>query len=69
MHNGVISTFTTIRRDLEDLLSYDAYCNVLGESRVLVSEHLPFKSTRQPLSESLDWRSVTVILANCFSRF
>ncbi|KAJ4377112.1 hypothetical protein N0V86_006553 [Didymella sp. IMI 355093] len=36
MHNGVISNFSTIRRDLTDLLSYDAYCNVLGSTD---SEH------------------------------
>jgi len=36
MHNGVISTFSNIRRDLEDVLSYDAYCNVLGTTD---SEH------------------------------
>lgn len=36
MHNGVISNFTAIRRDLTDLLSYDAYCNVFGSTD---SEH------------------------------
>ncbi|KAF2436000.1 N-terminal nucleophile aminohydrolase [Tothia fuscella] len=36
MHNGVISTFADIRRDLMDLLCYDAYCNVLGTTD---SEH------------------------------
>jgi glutamine amidotransferase len=36
MHNGVISSFADIRRDLTDLLSYDAYCNVLGTTD---SEH------------------------------
>jgi glutamine amidotransferase len=32
MHNGVISNFSAIRRDLTDLLSFDAYCNVLGST-------------------------------------
>lgn len=36
MHNGVVSNFSAIRRDLTDLLSYDAYCNVLGSTD---SEH------------------------------
>lgn len=36
MHNGVISNFSAIRRELTDLLSYDAYCNVLGSTD---SEH------------------------------
>ena len=36
MHNGVISTFSMIRRDMADLLSYDAFCNVLGSTD---SEH------------------------------
>jgi glutamine amidotransferase len=36
MHNGVVSNFTDIRRDLTDLLSYDAYSNVLGTTD---SEH------------------------------
>ncbi|RMZ70074.1 Glutamine amidotransferase class-II [Pyrenophora seminiperda CCB06] len=36
MHNGVISNFSSIRRDMTDLLSFDAYCNVLGSTD---SEH------------------------------
>jgi glutamine amidotransferase len=36
MHNGVISNFSAIRRDLTDLLSFDAYCNILGSTD---SEH------------------------------
>ena len=36
MHNGVISNFSTIRRDLTDLLSFDAYCNIFGSTD---SEH------------------------------
>jgi glutamine amidotransferase len=36
MHNGVISNFSHIRRDMTDLLSYDTYCNVLGSTD---SEH------------------------------
>lgn len=36
MHNGVISNFSAIRRDMTDLLSFDAYCNVLGSTD---SEH------------------------------
>ncbi|KAF3048323.1 hypothetical protein E8E12_011688 [Didymella heteroderae] len=36
MHNGVISNFSVIRRDLTGLLSYDAYCNVFGSTD---SEH------------------------------
>lgn len=36
MHNGVISNFSSIRRDLTDLLSFDAYCNILGSTD---SEH------------------------------
>ncbi|KAF2127624.1 N-terminal nucleophile aminohydrolase [Dothidotthia symphoricarpi CBS 119687] len=36
MHNGVVSNFSSIRRDMTDLLSFDAYCNVLGSTD---SEH------------------------------
>lgn len=36
MHNGAISTFSAIRRDMTDLMSYDAYCNVFGTTD---SEH------------------------------
>ncbi|KAF1912987.1 nucleophile aminohydrolase [Ampelomyces quisqualis] len=36
MHNGNISNFSAIRRDLTYLLSFDAYCNVLGSTD---SEH------------------------------
>jgi glutamine amidotransferase len=36
MHNGVISNFSTIRRDITDLMSFDAYCNILGSTD---SEH------------------------------
>ncbi|KAH7084270.1 nucleophile aminohydrolase [Paraphoma chrysanthemicola] len=36
MHNGVISNFSTIRREMTDLLSFDAYCNIFGSTD---SEH------------------------------
>jgi glutamine amidotransferase len=36
MHNGVVSDFPEIRRDVTDLLTFDAYCNVLGSTD---SEH------------------------------
>jgi glutamine amidotransferase len=36
MHNGVISNFPAIRRDMTDLMSFDAYCNILGATD---SEH------------------------------
>lgn len=36
MHNGVVSNFTNIRREKTNLLSYDAFCNVLGSTD---SEH------------------------------
>jgi len=36
MHNGVISNFSSIRREMTDLMSFDAYCNVLGSTD---SEH------------------------------
>jgi glutamine amidotransferase len=36
MHNGMISNFSAIRRDLTDLLSFDAYCNIFGSTD---SEH------------------------------
>jgi glutamine amidotransferase len=36
MHNGVISNFLSIRRDMTDLMSFDAYCNILGSTD---SEH------------------------------
>ncbi|MCJ1241186.1 hypothetical protein MMC14_009190 [Varicellaria rhodocarpa] len=36
MHNGAISNFTDIRRDMTDEFSYDAYANVLGSTD---SEH------------------------------
>jgi glutamine amidotransferase len=36
MHNGVVSGFSSIRRDMTDLMAYDAYCNILGSTD---SEH------------------------------
>lgn len=36
MHNGVISNFSSIRRDMTDLMSFDAYCNIFGSTD---SEH------------------------------
>ncbi|KAF2217180.1 hypothetical protein CERZMDRAFT_89784 [Cercospora zeae-maydis SCOH1-5] len=36
MHNGVISDFTRVRRDMTDLMAYDAYENVRGSTD---SEH------------------------------
>ncbi|KAH7385436.1 nucleophile aminohydrolase [Phaeosphaeria sp. MPI-PUGE-AT-0046c] len=36
MHNGVISNFSAIRRDLTALLSFDTYCNIFGSTD---SEH------------------------------
>lgn len=36
MHNGVISKFLDIKREMSDLLCYDAYCNILGSTD---SEH------------------------------
>ncbi|KAF2708663.1 N-terminal nucleophile aminohydrolase [Pleomassaria siparia CBS 279.74] len=36
MHNGVVSGFSMIRREMTDLLSFDAYCNVFGSTD---SEH------------------------------
>lgn len=36
MHNGVISNFPTIRRNMTDLLSFDTYCNIFGSTD---SEH------------------------------
>ncbi|KIW08774.1 hypothetical protein, variant [Verruconis gallopava] len=36
MHNGVVSDFHDIRRELTNLLAYDAFCNILGTTD---SEH------------------------------
>ena len=36
MHNGNISNFSAIRREMTNLMSYDAYCNTLGATD---SEH------------------------------
>jgi glutamine amidotransferase len=36
MHNGVVADFPAIRRDVTELLAFDAYCNVLGSTD---SEH------------------------------
>ncbi|KAH9880368.1 hypothetical protein IAQ61_000659 [Plenodomus lingam] len=36
MHNGVISNFSSIRRELTDLLSFPTYCHILGSTD---SEH------------------------------
>jgi glutamine amidotransferase len=36
MHNGAISSFSKIRRDMTDLMTFDAYCNVFGSTD---SEH------------------------------
>ncbi|KAF1997769.1 N-terminal nucleophile aminohydrolase [Amniculicola lignicola CBS 123094] len=36
MHNGVVSSFQSIRRELTDRLSFDSYCNILGSTD---SEH------------------------------
>ncbi|OAL03051.1 N-terminal nucleophile aminohydrolase [Phaeosphaeriaceae sp. SRC1lsM3a] len=32
MHNGVISNFSSIRRNLTSLLSFDTYCNIFGST-------------------------------------
>ncbi|OCK79068.1 N-terminal nucleophile aminohydrolase [Lepidopterella palustris CBS 459.81] len=37
MHNGVVSNFSDIRRNLTNMMSYDAYCNVFGTTD---SEHV-----------------------------
>lgn len=37
MHNGVVSNFLDIRRDLSDMMSFDAYCNIFGTTD---SEHV-----------------------------
>jgi glutamine amidotransferase len=37
MHNGVVSNFIDIRRDLLHMMSFDAYCNVFGTTD---SEHV-----------------------------
>ncbi|KAH8723658.1 nucleophile aminohydrolase [Phaeosphaeriaceae sp. PMI808] len=36
MHNGAISNFSAIRRNMTDLLSFDVYCNIFGSTD---SEH------------------------------
>ncbi|KAH7128198.1 nucleophile aminohydrolase [Dendryphion nanum] len=36
MHNGVISNFSSIRRNMTDLMSFDSYCNIFGSTD---SEH------------------------------
>ena len=36
MHNGVVSDFLAIRRELTSLIAYDAYCNIFGSTD---SEH------------------------------
>lgn len=72
MHNGAISDFSTIRRDMTDLMSFDAYCNVFGTTD---SEHAAAlymtnltergdKDTWQklyPLSVMLDAMQATVV--------
>ncbi|KAF2279308.1 N-terminal nucleophile aminohydrolase [Westerdykella ornata] len=37
MHNGVVSDFQTIRRDMSEMMSFDAYCNIWGTTD---SEHV-----------------------------
>ena len=37
MHNGVVSNFLDIRRDMTDLLSFDCFCNIFGSTD---SEHV-----------------------------
>ncbi|KAF2732960.1 N-terminal nucleophile aminohydrolase [Polyplosphaeria fusca] len=36
MHNGVVASFATIRRDMLNKMAYDAYCNIFGSTD---SEH------------------------------
>lgn len=44
MHNGIISDFHGIRREMTTLLAYDAYCNILGstDSEHAAALYVPF---------------------------
>ncbi|KAI4621862.1 hypothetical protein J4E80_004235 [Alternaria sp. BMP 0032] len=72
MHNGVISNFSSIRRDMTSLLSFDAYCNVLGSTdsehaAALYMTNLTNSSTKEawekpyPLKKMLEAMQKTVV--------
>lgn len=72
MHNGSISNFTNIRRDMTDLFSYDAYSNVLGSTdsehaAALYITNLTDNGTKDtwekeyPISDMLDAMKKTVL--------
>lgn len=72
MHNGVISDFSSIRRETTDLMSFDAYCNVLGSTdsehsaalyMTNLTKHGPKESWQStyPLSEMLAAMQKTVV--------
>lgn len=72
MHNGAISNFTTVRRDISHLLAYDAFSNVLGSTdsehaAALYMTNLTNAGTREtweqqyPLQAMLDALIKTVI--------
>ena len=72
MHNGAISDFSKIRRDMTDLLTYDAYCNVLGSTdsehaAALYMSNLTKQGTKDtwekeyPITEMLSAMNKTVV--------
>lgn len=72
MHNGAISDFTSIRRDMTDLLGFDAYSNVLGSTdsehaAALYVTNLTHKGTKDtwekeyPITEMLNAMKKTVV--------
>lgn len=72
MHNGVISDFSAIRREMTDLMSFDSYCNIYGSTdsehsaalyMTNLTNHGPKDSWQEtyPLSDMLAAMQKTVI--------
>lgn len=55
MHNGVVSDFTRIRRDMSDLMAYDAYENVRGATDSEHAAGLYMTHLCGPKSTAEDW--------------
>ncbi|KAK4495970.1 hypothetical protein PRZ48_013238 [Zasmidium cellare] len=55
MHNGVVSDFTRIRRDMSDLMAYDAYENVRGATDSEHAAGLYMTNLCGPKSTAEDW--------------
>lgn len=80
MHNGVISNFSTIRREMTNMISFDAYCNIFGSTdsehaAALYITNLTKNGTKDswqnsyPLADMLDAMTQTVIQIMMLQKF